>query len=262
MPPSPQSSPAVPERRYELVIFDKDGTLTPSKMPIGADVADLLMKLIAKVKVAIISGSGFPNFNTQLLNALPTSSESFSNLLLLPASGTCLYAWRGMWCEQYSEKLAPADKYEIMMAFNDALSAAGYVRPEKTYGPVIEDRGSQITFSAYGQSAPLALKSAWDPKQEKRLKIASVLQPKLPRFDVRIGGTTSIDVTRRGVNKAYGIRKLEEYLKIGPEKIVFIGDALFQGGNDYPAKATGVDCIQVKGPEETKEVIAQLLAIL
>ena len=50
-------------------------------------------------------------------------------------------------------------------------------------------------------------------------------------------------------------RKLEEYLKIGPEKIVFVGDALFQGGNDYPAKATGVDCIQVSGPEETKELI-------
>jgi hypothetical protein len=72
---------------------------------------------------------------------------------------------------------------------------------------------------------------------------------------VRIGGTTSIDVTPRGVNKAYGIRKLEEYLKVSQDRIVFVGDALYQGGNDYPAKATGVDCIQVKGPEETKQLI-------
>jgi HAD superfamily hydrolase (TIGR01484 family) len=245
---------------YDLIIFDKDGTLTPSKLPIDQDMADLLMKLVAKVKVAVISGGSYPLFGTQLLNKLPNSSDSFSNLFILPASGTCLYVWKGMWQQQYAETLTPPEKAEIMRAFNDALRETGYVRPEKTYGDIIEDRGSQITFSALGQSAPLILKSAWDPGHVKREKIADIIRTKIPRYDVRVGGTTSIDITRRGVNKAYGIRKLEEYLKLTQEKIVFVGDALFQGGNDYPAKATGVDCIQVKGPQETKELIQKWLA--
>jgi HAD superfamily hydrolase (TIGR01484 family) len=252
MPPSPRNI-----SNYDLIIFDLDGTLAPSKSPLEPDIAELIIKLIAKIKVAVISGGGYPQFGTQFLNGLPasSSSENFSNLFLLPASGTCLYAWKGMWCEQYCEKLSPQEKADIMQTFHDALRAAGYVRPEKTYGEILEDRGSQITFSALGQSAPLMLKSAWDPGRTKRMKIAEILKLKLPRYDVRIGGTTSIDVTPRGVNKAYGIRKLEEYLKIESERIVFVGDALYQGGNDYPAKATGVDCIQVKGPEETKQLI-------
>jgi hypothetical protein len=255
MPPSAKSL-----SNYDLVIFDLDGTLAPSKSPLEPDMADLLMKLVSRMKIAVISGGGYPQFGVQFLNSLPSSSDSFSNLFILPASGTSLYVWKGMWQQQYAETLLPPEKAEIMQAFNDALRAAGYVRSEKTYGEIIEDRGSQITFSALGQGAPLALKSAWDRDRAKREKIADILRAKIQRFDVRIGGTTSVDVTRRGVNKAYGIRKLEEYLKLTPERIVFVGDALFQGGNDYPAKATGVDCIQVKGPEETKELIRQWLA--
>ncbi len=248
-----------PLSSYDLVIFDLDGTLAPSKSPLEPGMAELVMKLAAKIKVAVISGGGYPQFQTQFLNALPTSSESFSNLFILPASGTSLYVWKSMWQERYAETLTPPEKADIMQALNDGLRRAGYARLEKTYGDIIEDRGSQITFSALGQSAPLMLKSAWDPGRTKRLKIADIVQAKIPRFDVRVGGTTSIDITRRGVNKAYGIRKLEEYLKLVPDKIVFVGDALFQGGNDYPAKATGVDCIQVKGPEETKKLIQDWL---
>jgi hypothetical protein len=253
-------SSAKPISSYDLVIFDKDGTLTPSKLPIEPEMADLLMKLIAKMKVAVISGGSYPNFSTQLLNKLPTSSDSFGNLFILPASGTCLYVWKGMWQQQYAETLTPPEKAEVMQAFDEALRATGYTRPEKTYGDIIEDRGSQITFSALGQAAPLALKVAWDPSRDKREKIAAIIQAKIPRYDVRIGGTTSVDITKRGVNKAYGIRKLEDYIKLTPEKILFVGDALFHGGNDYPARATGVDCIAVKNPEETKELIKGWLA--
>jgi HAD superfamily hydrolase (TIGR01484 family) len=223
-------------------------------------MADLLMKLLSNIKVAVISGGGYPQFVIQFLNSLPTSSESFSNLFLLPVSGTCLYSWRGMWCEQYAEILTPPEKAEIMQALNDAMHATGYVFPEKIYGNIIEDRLSQITFSGLGQNAPLELKVLWDPERTKRQNIVEKMQNKIPRYDVRIGGTTSIDITRRGVNKAYGIRKLEEYLKLVPDKIVFVGDALFPGGNDYPAKATGVDCIQVQGPEETKSLIERWLS--
>ena len=248
----------------ELIIFDKDGTLTPSKSNIDSVMVDLLVKLLAKKKVAIISGGGYELFETQLLNKFPAGAQNFANLFLLPTSGTRLYVWQGSWQEKYAENLSESDKALIMEKLKFALEAAKYELPSQTngkqsFGEIIEDRGSQITFSALGQNAPLKLKEAWDPTREKRQQIAAFLQEKLPRFDVRIGGSTSIDITMKGVNKAYGIRKLEEFLKIPVENIVFVGDTIFPGGNDYPAKSTGVDCIQVSGPEETAQVIQKML---
>jgi HAD superfamily hydrolase (TIGR01484 family) len=143
----------------------------------------------------------------------------------------------------------------MMNSLDVALHASGYVKPQKIYGQLIEDRGSQITFSALGQNAPIEMKLSWDPTREKREKIAEILRQRNPEFDVRIGGATSIDINKRGINKGYGIRRLEQFLNIGPDDILFVGDALFYGGNDYPAKATGIDCIEVKGPEETKQLI-------
>lgn len=245
----------MPLPNYDLIIFDLDGTVSASKMPMEKEMSELFTKLISKKKVAVISGGGWRQFETQFLHGLPTSCEYFGNLLLLPASGTRLYIWRGTWCEQYAEHLSPKEKEKIMTALHETLKSTRFAHPEKTYGQQIEDRGSQITFSALGQHAPFELKSVWDPDHAKRRKIVDILKTKVPEFDMRIGGTTSIDITKRGVNKGYGIRKLEDYLKIPIDRMLFVGDALFQGGNDYPAKATGIDCIQVKGPEETKELI-------
>jgi phosphomannomutase len=239
----------------ELIIFDLDGTLSESKSAMSPDMVQSFMRLLSQKKVAVISGGGYPQFETQFLRALPTDSANFSNLTLLPASGTRMYAWRGSWCEQYAEHLSPKEKEKAMIALNAALRLAGYQRPERIYGEIIEDRGSQITFSALGQSAPVELKKVWDPDRKKREKIVEILKDKIQEYDVRIGGMTSIDITRRGVNKAYGIHKLEQYLNIPIDNMVFVGDKLMPGGNDYPAKATGIDCIQVTGPDETKGLI-------
>jgi phosphomannomutase len=238
-----------------LIIFDLDGTLTPSKSPMSPEMGALLGRLLAQKKVAVISGGSYPQFLSEFLTALPTKADGLANLYLVPTSGTRLFTWKGTWTEEYAENFTKEEKVAIMAAFKSALTAAGYEEPAKTYGPVIEDRESQITFSALGQAAPIAVKQGWDPDHSKRDRIVAGMVPKLPTFDVRIGGTTSIDVTKRGVNKAYGIHKLEQYLKIPIDKMLFIGDALFYGGNDYPAKTTGVDCIQVSGPEETQKLI-------
>ena len=133
-------------------------------------------------------------------------------------------------------------------------------RVEKTWGEAIEDRGSQITYSALGQQAPLEEKSKWDPEFEKRKKINSILDTLIPEFSVRMGGATSIDVTKPGIDKAYGLRKLRDILGISLSEMIYVGDALFVGGNDYPAKEAGVTCIQVRGPNETARVIEAIIA--
>ena len=244
----------------KLIIFDLDGTLAPSKCAIDADMSALITRLIETKKVAIISGGGYPQFQNQVINMLPHGNHNFTNLILMPASGARMYAWKGSWNEQYAEHLSNKEKEKIMIALNTALKHAAYEQPATTYGPLIEDRGSQITFSALGQNAPIAVKATWDPDDAKRRKIISFLEQRIPEFDVRIGGTTSIDITKKGINKGYAIRRLESYLNMSLDEMVFIGDKLFPGDNDYPAKATGIDCIPVTGPEDTKKLIQGWLA--
>jgi phosphomannomutase len=252
------NSTSIHENKYDLIIFDLDGTLAESKRPITENMVHILLQMLERTRVAVISGGGWPQFETQFLHGFRTSSR-FNKLFLLPTSGTSLYIWRGEWQAQYAENLTPKEKEKIENALHVALKMSGYVRPEKTHGALIEDRKSQITFSALGQHAPVALKAEWDKDHVKRRKIVEILKRKIPEFDIHIGGMTSIDITRRGVNKGYGIRKLEHYLNITSDHILFIGDALFHGGNDYPARSTGADCIQVSGPEETEKIIREMI---
>jgi phosphomannomutase len=113
-----------------------------------------------------------------------------------------------------------------------------------------------------GQEAPLQEKVKWDPDFTKRKKMKTILDGLIPEFSVRVGGSTSIDVTKPGIDKAYGIKKLRDVLAISIEEMVFIGDALFPGGNDYPAEQAGAVSIRVRDPQETKRVIQAIIACL
>jgi HAD superfamily hydrolase (TIGR01484 family) len=244
----------------KLVVFDLDGTLAKSKAPLEPDMADHLLALLRVAKAAIISGGDWSQFEKQVLAHIPHDSR-MNNLYFLPTTGTKFYRYDEGWKKAYSDDLSDEQKAKIADSLRKAVAAAGFTI-EKTWGEQIEDRGSQITFSALGQQAPLEVKEKWDPDFSKRQKIKKLLDPMIPNFSVRLGGTTSIDITKPGIDKAYGIRKLRDILGIALEEIIFVGDALFPGGNDYPAEQTGVDCIRVRDPLETQRVIEAIVACL
>jgi len=265
-----------------LIIFDLDGTLAPSKAPMDSEMSSLLAKLLEKRKVAVISGGSYAQFQKQFLASLDCPAGLLKNLYLFPTCSTSFYRYKtqgtgpgarsaglrargggaestGEWERVYQEALSEEEKKKILVAFLKTFQELGYSSPKKTYGQVLEDRETQITFSALGQEAPLPEKEEWDPKQEKRLALKKVLDKHLPEFEVRIGGTTSIDVTRKGIDKSYGIKQIEKHLGISKKEMLFVGDALFPGGNDYPVKEAGVQCISVQGVEDCKKVIKKLL---
>ena len=241
-----------------LIVFDLDGTLAPSKAALDDEMADLLGRLIGVIKVAIISGGDYPQFQKQVLERLPPRSD-LANLSILPTSGTKFFVYDGVWRKLYSEDLTDDQKKKIEDALESAVAATGF-QPKETWGERIEDRGTQITYSALGQQAPLDAKEKWDPDFSKRKQIQAILAKTLPEFSVRLGGTTSIDVTRPGVDKAYGIGKLRDVLGIPIAEMLFVGDAIFPGGNDYPALQAGTDTIEVRDPDETKRVIEAIIA--
>jgi len=242
----------------ELVVFDLDGTLAESKSPIDAEMAQLLDSLLDIVNVAVISGGAWKQFETQVLARL-SGKDPLRRLSLLPTCGTKFYAYQSSWKLLYSEDFTPEEKTKIIGSFKQAIASAA-LAVEKVWGEVIEDRGSQITFSALGQQAPVDEKKKWDPQFTKRKKIKALLDALIPEFTVRLGGATSVDVTKQGIDKAYGVRKLRDVLHIAIDKMIFIGDAVFPGGNDYPAKEAGAQSIEVRDPHETKRVIEAIIA--
>jgi HAD superfamily hydrolase (TIGR01484 family) len=244
----------------KLIVFDLDGTLAASKSSLDPETSGLLHDLLGIVKVAVISGGNWPQFEKQLISGLP-HDERLANLLLLPTCGTKFFEYMGNWKEIYSDDLSADQRETIIASLKKAVGLAGF-QAEKVWGAVIEDRGSQITFSALGQQAPLEEKEKWDPDFSKRKKIKAILDTFIPEFSVRLGGATSIDVTKPGIDKAYGIKKLRDILSIPLEEMIYIGDALFPGGNDYPAEEAGVVCISVRDPNETKLVIKAIVASL
>ncbi len=245
----------------KVIIFDLDGTLTESKAPLDQEMAELLSRLIEKYIVAVISGGSFAQFEKQFLPFIKTRQKDLKNLLIFPTCATSFYYFgKGAWMAKYSMRLSEEEKRKIFDGFEEAFKKTGYKHPEKIYGEVIEDRGSQITFSALGQQAPVELKKSWDPDLKRRGVLVAALTDYLPEFEIRMGGATSIDITHKGIDKAYGVRQIEKTTGIKIEEMIFVGDKLQPGGNDYAARLTGIDWIEVSGTDEAKKLIREIIS--
>jgi HAD superfamily hydrolase (TIGR01484 family) len=242
----------------QLIAFDLDGTLAQSKQAIDEEMAGILSRLTRTTTVAVISGGDWPQFEQQLIGKLPADAD-VSRMLMLPASGTKFYRHEnGAWTKVYADIFTGEERQKIITALDDAVEKTG-LSGDKSWGEKIEDRGSQITFSGLGQEAPLQAKHDWDPDFRKRKKLQEVLTPVLKGFSVRVGGSTSIDITREGVDKAFAMGRVSELSGIATEDMIFLGDAVYPGGNDYPVREAGIDTVAVGTVEETKRAIEGII---
>ena len=242
-----------------LVAFDLDGTLAESKQRMSAEMGELLARLLKKMPVAIMSGAGFPQFEKQFFTALPMESKLL-NLYIFPDDAAQCFVYRGVWRAQYDNSFGNAEKEKILKIFDETMREVNYPTPPKTWGEQLEDRGAEIAFSALGQQAPLDAKEFWHREHEgARDDLRNALVKNLPDFSVTEGGLTTIQITRKGITKAYGIKRLSELTSIPIAQMLYVGDALEEGGNDAVVKDTGVPTHQVFGPEETAGLITSLL---
>ena len=246
--------------RPKLVAFDLDGTLAESKQRVSSDMGELLSQLLKKMPVAVMSGAGFPQFERQFFPAFPADAD-FKNLYLFPDNAAQCFVYRaGVWKPQYDNAFTPAEREHVLKALDEALVETGmHDVPIRVWGERIEDRGAEIVFSGLGQEAPPEEKRKWDPTREKRKPLYDVLVKKLPEFAIGLNAMTSIDITRKGITKAYGVRRLAELTGVAIAEMLYVGDALDEGGNDAVVKETGVQTHAVFGPEETAELINTLL---
>ena len=244
-----------------LVAFDLDDTLAPSKSPLDPRMAALITGLLARTKVCVISGGQISQFRSQVIDRLDGATpDQLERLHLMPTCGTQHYRHvEGEWTQVYAENLTGDERDRALAVVEATAKELGYWEGE-TWGPILEDRGSQVTFSALGQAAPVAAKTAWDPTGEKKNSLRDAVQGRLPDLEVRSGGSTSIDITRRGIDKAYGMRRLVDESGVALDDMLFVGDRLDENGNDYPVLALGVECVAVEGWEHTAEMLEEILA--
>lgn len=254
--------------KRKLIAFDLDGTLAPSKSPAPARMVELLDKLLDEYHVCVISGGRFEQFQKQLLSNLKVKPAKLKKLHIMPTCGTRYYQFdvtKKDWLQVYAEDFSEAQKKKITAALKQAMDQLGYWE-KNVYGETIEDRGSQITLSTLGQDIVdelgdkgVELKEAWDPDNNKKQKIRDLAAAMLPEFEVRVGGLTSVDVTKPGIDKAYGMQKLIDMLSISKNDVLFIGDRLNEGGNDYPVKAMGIESLEISHWQETAATVEAIL---
>ena len=245
---------------FKLVIFDLDGTLAESKQPISSEMAAMLRELLNRTRVAIISGGTMSQFLRQVVARL-TNRPNLAHLYLLPTSGAMLYEFQhDGWNKIYEERLSEKEAHTIETAMREAARETGIINfSEPAWGERIEYRGGQVTMSALGQDAPLAEKKAWDPDHAKRRKLQKAIAEKLPEFSVGMGGATTIDVTKREIDKAYGIHQLCKRIGVNESDALYIGDELMAGGNDETVYKTAVATCVVDNPSDTIRTIKTLL---
>lgn len=243
------------------MVFDLDDTLAPSKTRLPEAIARVLGRLLSRTQVCIISGGQFGQFRKQVVEPLEELEVSgLDRLHLMPACGTQYYRHiDGQWSRVYFEALTDDEKQRAEAAVERCARRLG-LWESHTWGPPIEDRDSQITFSALGQEAPVKAKRSWDPTGEKKLALREAVAAELPDLEVRAGGSTSVDITRIGRDKSFGMKKLLVATGLSKQDVLFYGDRLDIHGNDYPVKAMGIPCVAVRDWHDTVERLEEMLS--
>lgn len=262
----------------QLIAFDQDDTINITKLPMDREMAILFSKLLENFQVCIISGCDWEVMKKNDIEPLNELGAriNFKNYYILPTTGTQFWKYCGNrniklqddeikeegWKREYAHFLTDEQVGIITYEIETAVRSLGYWF-ENPKGDIIENRGSQVTYSALGQWALPENKHGWDQDLSKRKEIVSRIETKLSSIGVQvnIGGSTSIDVTLPGIDKSYGMSRLIEQTGIKKEDILFIGDKLRPGGNDYPVKEFGIDTIEVSNCEDTKWLLKGILGM-
>lgn len=253
-----------------VLAFDIDQTLNIAKTPIPPEIAELLVRCLDHFEICPISGQKFEQFIIQIVNELQkagVTEEQLTHLHLFVAQGTQYYRYnleQHDWEQVYNYPLPEEDVVKITTVLEAAARELGYWEADQLQpgDEIIENRLSQVTFSALGQSAGTDVKYAWDPDCKKREAIVAKCREKLPDFLYEIGGTTSINVAKGGMNKKFGMTHLLEELGVTKSEVLYFGDMTQPGGNDYPVVQMGIETITVRSHEDTAYALRGILGVI
>ena len=244
----------------KIFIFDIDGTLTPSRQRMTEEFAKFFDGWSNKNTYYLVTGSDFGKMEEQVPLAYLERADG-----LFTCCGNQFWKegstqqWPTDWKLIYENKFKPSD--DLLKYLEDTLDESDY--PVKA-GIHIEDRGSMVNFSIVGIRCTLQERKDYfelDKEIGERQKIAKFIRDNWRDLDAVIGGQISIDIYPKGKDKSQILEHIEKNHSKG--EIIFIGDRIEGGGNDYPLAAlmdniVNCDWHHTSGWEETKKLLEKL----
>lgn len=242
----------------KAIIFDLDDTLAESFTPPTEQILNKLLRLAQKLPIAIMSGAAFERMQRDILARIPTGPTEATLYVFSDGAAQCHVWKKDTWKAAYTFPLSTEEREHVKTAITSAL-AENDIFGDASNTSRILDRETSVAFTALPAGATQDEKKAWDPTGEKRHHLMEVLRAKLPDYEVVIGGKTTIDVTRLGITKAYGVEWLSKETGIPASTMLFIGDGFYPGGNDAAVIPTGIVTRTITSPKETEDIIDDLL---
>lgn len=230
-------------RSMNKFIFDVDGTLTPSRSRIDEDFKWWFIEFCIDYEVYLVTGSDYAKTREQL-----TDQAVLWPIRVYGCSGS--EVWEGGELIRSSNWKAPHALYELMYGW---LQASKFVART---GQHIEERAGMINFSIVGRGATLAerkLYVEYDKVNRERETIAHIINTEFEGITATVGGETGIDIHPTGADKSQILKDFD----LSKDKIIFFGDRMDYGGNDYPlakANKTGKN-YHVKDWKHTWEIL-------
>ena len=241
------------------IIFDLDDTLAESfKRPSDA-MLKKLEQLLEYTPVAIMTGAGFKRMEAQFLSDIAAAPRSDRFYLFPNSSAQCYIHESGEWQLAYNLAFTPEERVHIKETIQQIVDGNEIFKGIPHFGERLFDREAQVAYTPVGIEASRETKQSWDTDGTKRKALWQTLKEAMPEFEILLGGTTTIDITRKGINKAYGVRWLSEHLGIPPSEMFYVGDAFYEDGNDAVVIPTGIPTRTVSNPKETEIIIDELL---
>jgi len=238
--------------KYKALAFDVDDTITKSCQPMQEETSRVLKQI--PVEIAFVTGTDVPELRRMISSGLERRHHLLAN------TGTHYVIVEGdLESEILREYLTPEQKEELISAIKE-LKAKYNLVPLTSEEDQIIDRGSQITFSILGRNAPPDKKYAYDPDKKKRKVLSEYLETLInpEMYETTTGGTTSLNITLKGKDKCSALRMFMDLNGFLEDEVLFFGNELQPGGNDYSAIRSGVRCIEVQNPEHTVQILKEL----
>jgi hypothetical protein len=219
-------------KKYLRLFFDLDNTLTRSRTKITPEMKQLLGSL--PFDIIVISGASVDQLKYQV--------DGLSCYTLGQNGNHAVHGDLELW----RDPLTPEEIREI----EEHIASLPKLPEIPDIDDLIENRGSQISYSIYGHHAPVAVKEKVDPDQALRVGLLAQHPLISDTIDVKIAGTTCLDYFKKGRNKGYNVTRLTEYMGWNLDTCLYFGDALFPGGNDETVIGV-IDTESVRDPDDT-----------
>ncbi len=233
--------------------FDLDKTLTASRSSMDSFHQDIFEKLCNSADVVVLTGGTVEQIREQV------TPRFNGRYFALAQSGNHAIDVSGklLWQEAINES-----QTAHVMRFIELLKSH-FNEPIRDENDLVEHRGAQISYSVLGFHETVEKKYAFDPDESRRARALSLFPNEVRALhdagiEVTPAGTTTYNFILAGKHKGFNVQRLIDREGWQKEDCLYIGDALFPGGNDETVIGI-IPTHAVKNPDETFAYLSSII---